>query len=172
MGHLPTEAAPDLRSRSYRIEADVEIPEGGAEGVLIAHGDATCGYALFVQDGKLKHDLNVGGLHQVLESGRPIPPGRRTLGFRARRTGAKLGDPIVCTLTIDGAEAARMETVYGFVNFVSWSGLDLGLDRGSPVGPYAAPFAFDGRLRKVTVTIEDDQSADADGAAAAALARE
>ncbi len=41
MGHVPTDVAPDVRSRSYTIEAHVEIGEAGAEGVLIAHGDAT-----------------------------------------------------------------------------------------------------------------------------------
>jgi hypothetical protein len=61
MGHVPTGVAPDVRSRSYTIEADVEIDEWGAEGVLIAHGDATSGDSLYVKDGHLVHDLNIGG---------------------------------------------------------------------------------------------------------------
>jgi arylsulfatase A-like enzyme len=171
MGHLPTDICPDLRSRSYRIEADVHLPEGGCEGVLIAHGDMTCGYSLYVQDGKLKHDLNIGGLHQILEC--PLPgPGQHRLGFRATRTGKNLGDPIICTLTVNGAGSRRMETPYGFVNFIGWSGLDIGLDRSSPVSHYAAPFVFTGDLQRVVITIEDDQPPDAEGAAAAALARE
>ncbi len=36
------------------------------EGVLIAHGDATCGYCLFVRDGRLVHDMNVGGAHHLV----------------------------------------------------------------------------------------------------------
>jgi hypothetical protein len=47
MGHLPTDVAPDVRARSFVIEADI-VTEAGREGVLIAHGDATCGYTLFV----------------------------------------------------------------------------------------------------------------------------
>ena len=50
MGHLPTDVAPDVRSRSYLIEADVVI-DGACEGVLIAHGDATSGYSLYLQSG-------------------------------------------------------------------------------------------------------------------------
>ncbi len=61
MGHLPSDVAPDLRSRSYTITAYVDIPTDGAEGVLIAHGDKTSGYSLYVQDGLLVHDLNIGG---------------------------------------------------------------------------------------------------------------
>ena len=44
MGHVPTDVAPDVRSRSYTIEADARIDGAATEGVLIAHGDMTCGY--------------------------------------------------------------------------------------------------------------------------------
>ncbi|MCC6918672.1 MAG: arylsulfatase [Alphaproteobacteria bacterium] len=172
MGHLPTDVCPDLRSRSYRIEADVHVPAGGAEGVLIAHGDATCGYALYLRDGVLMHDINVGGQHQVLAAPRKVPSGDRRLAFHAKRSGPNLGDPFRCSLRIDGDEVAATDLIYGFVNFISWSGLDIGLDRGSPVSHYAAPFRFTGALKKVTVTIEDDQFLNAEGAAQAALARE
>ena len=68
--------------------------------------------------------------------------------------------------------AGGFETQVGFTSFISWSGLDIGRDRGSPVSHYDAPFTFTGKLRKVTVTLDDDQALDATSAAAAALARE
>ena len=170
MGHLPTDVCPDLRNRSYTIEAEAFVPES-ANGVLIAHGDATCGYALYLKDGVLHHDVNVGQ-HQIVSSSRKVPAGDRRLTFRAQRTGTNLGDPIIGTLLIDGEEAGQAAFAYGFVNFVSWSGLDIGMNRGSPVSHYAAPFAFEGKLRKVTVTIEPDQQLDAEAAAQVALARE
>ena len=108
MGHLPTDVAPDLRSRSYRIVAEVEIPEAGADGVLIAHGDATSGYSLYLDDGHLVHDLNIGGSHQVVRSDRPVPPGRHDLAFRMARvdgTGTGTG-----TLEIDGVDVGSMTT--------------------------------------------------------------
>ena len=68
MGHVPSEVAPDLRSRSYEITAHINPSgsTGARDGVLIAHGDATCGYSLFVRDGHLVHDLNIGGTHQTV----------------------------------------------------------------------------------------------------------
>ena len=75
MGHVPTDVAPDVRSRSYTIEAHVEIGEAGAEGVLIAHGDATSGYSLYVKDGLLVHDLNIGGGHEIVSSDRKVTSG-------------------------------------------------------------------------------------------------
>ena len=170
MGHLPTDVCPDLRSRSYSIEADVEVPEN-ASGVLISHGDATCGYALYMQDGVLTHDINIGQ-HQIIASPAKVPAGRHKLTFRAQRSGPNIGDRIVGTLLVDGHEVAKAGFVHGFVNFVSWSGIDIGMSRGSPVSHYAAPFKFTGTLKKVTVIIEPDQVLDAKAAAEVALARE
>lgn len=75
------------------------------------------------------------------------------------------GKPAECA---DGVLPATM----GFATLISWSGLDIGRDRGSPVGDYAAPFAFTGVLRKVTVTLEDNQQLDGDAVGRAELARQ
>lgn len=167
MGHLPTDITPDLRARSYRIDAHARI-DAGDEGVLIAHGDATCGYSLYLKDGKLHHDTNVG-IHQVISSLGMVPPGDHVLSYRVRR---RPGAPGKAALLVDGEEVATGDVAFGFVNFISWSGLDIGHDRSSPVSHYPAPFRFTGDLSKVVVTIEDDQDPDAEGAAEAVLARE
>ena len=167
MGHLPTEVAPDVRSRSYLIEADAHIADA-CEGVLIAHGDATTGYSLYMESGHLVHDMNVGGEHVIVRSETAIPRGEHRLGVRVRR----LNGQSEFTLLIDGVPAGRVRSPLGFVNFVSWTGLDIGRDRGSPVSNYASPFAFTGTLVKVTVTMDDDQLLDADGVARAELARD
>lgn len=167
MGHVPTDVAPDVRNRTYTIEADARI-DAGSEGVLIAHGDMTCGYSLYMKDGRLAYDMNVGGQHHVAVSDRPVPEGNRRLGVRMRRKEGRN----IATLLIDGEAAGGFETQAGFVAFISWSGLDIGRDRSSPVSHYEAPFEFTGRLRKVTVLMDDDQTLDAETAASAALARE
>ena len=167
MGHLPTDMAPDVRSRSYRIEADVTVPAGGAEGVLIAHGDATCGYTLFLRDGRLHHVLNVGGKQIPVVSEAKVEPGPRKLGVICRQ-----GEKRRFILTIDGEPAGDVETPYGFATLISWSGLDIGRDRGSTVADYPAPFSFTGALRKVTVTMDEDQALDGEAVGAAEMARQ
>lgn len=169
MGHLPTDVAPDVRARTYRIEADVRRLEGAA-GVLIAHGDATSGYSLYVKDGRLHHTLNIGGQKTTVSSDREIPPTATRLGVISRKVGEGLDRTF--TLTIDGAPAGEGLATTGFLTLISWSGLDIGLDRGSPVADYAAPFAFTGDLRKVTVVMDADQTLDGDAVGEAEMARQ
>ncbi|MCH1927679.1 hypothetical protein L6232_23070, partial [Shewanella sp. C31] len=80
--------------------------------------------------------------------------------------------PRTFTLTIDGEPAGEVAAVNGFNTLISWSGLDIGLDRGSPVAEYAAPFAFTGTLRKVTVTMDPDQALDGEAVGQAEMARQ
>lgn len=179
MGHVPTDVAPDVRSRNYSIEADVEIGAGGAEGVLIAHGDATSGYSLYIKDGLLVHDLNIGGGHEIVTSDRKVPAGTHRLGIRVERPvrkeppakGSRTGVSVY-TLLIDGEPAGSRETQLAFHNLISWSGLDIGRDRGSPVSHYTAPFEFSGKLLRVTVAMQNDQSLDGDDVGRAEMARQ
>jgi hypothetical protein len=177
MGHLPNDVAPDLRSRSYLIEAYVHA-DAESEGVLIAQGDANGGYSLYLQAGHLAHGMNIGGEHVILRSDQPISPGEHRLGVRVRRLTRE--PPVTTaenlrlsefTLLIDGVPAGRTESWLGFYNLISWTGLDIGRDRGSPVSHYQAPFDFTGRLIKV-VMMDDDQVLDGDGVGRAQLARE
>ncbi len=185
MGHLPNDVAPDVRSRSYRIEAHVRIDSEQVGGVLVAHGDATSGYSLYVQDGRLVHDMNIGGVHHILRSQGPLPMGDHVLGLRMelgpwiRMLLPVMGQVVLpstrsATLLVDGAPAGRLDTrMVGFNSMISFSGLDIGLDRGSPVSHYEAPFCFSGgRLFKVVFTLDAQQQLDYDSIALVELARQ
>jgi Sulfatase len=185
VGHIPSDVAPDVRGRGYRIEAEAFIDGPETQGVLIAHGDATSGYSLFVRHGRLVHDMNIGGQHHVLESDRPVPQGPCTLGFQM------LVGPLVPvppppapmhamvpawregTLLIDGEPVGTLRSQAGFNNFISWSGLDIGRDRGSAVSAlYEAPFEFSGRLQRVTITLDPPLGLDGDALGQAEMARQ
>ena len=112
MGHLPTEVAPDVRSRSYLIEADVHIGEAD-DGVLIAHGDAASGYSLYLQGGHLVHDMNIGGEHVIVRSQGSVLPGGRRLGVRVRREVQTTPPTSECTLLIDGIPAGHIQSQLG-----------------------------------------------------------
>ena len=184
MGHLPTDVAPDVRSRSYAIEAEVQIPETGAEGVLIAHGDATSGYSLYIQDGHLVHDLNIGGVHQVLRSSHRIAAGHHRLGFHMQLGAMTLSSqqaghgqvPVPSSrqgsLWMDDVCVGECQFSCGFTTLISWSGLDIGRDRGSPVSHYAAPYAFTGKLYSVTIEMQVQQKLNGTAIGDAEMARQ
>jgi arylsulfatase len=181
VGHVPTDVAPDVRHRSYRLEADVTLRTGEESGVLIAHGDATSGYSLYVRDGHLHHVLNIGGERVRVTSERPVGAGEHLLGVQVSR--AAPGKPpapgaarpvgkATFTLTIDGEACGSVSSALGFATLISWSGLDIGRDRGSPVDDYAAPFEFTGQLRKVVFEAGEQGPLDGDALGRAEMARQ
>ena len=192
MGHLPTDAAPDVRARDYLIEADVLLPPTGRDGVLLSrrdgvllsHGDATSGYSFYIQDGHLVHDLNVGGVHQILRSDSPVAAGRHKLAFEMNVGPMVLTLPLPHlgrvlvpssrrgTLLIDGEEVGSTHYKFGFNSMISWSGLDIGRDRGSPVSHYTAPFEFTGKLFSVSVKLQAQKGLDGNAIGQVEMARQ
>jgi hypothetical protein len=128
--------------------------------------------------------LNIGGAHQILRSDRRVPAGRHRLGFRMQ-LGPMVLTPALPTLgrvmvpasrrgslLIDGEPVGEIVFRAGFTSLISWSGLDIGRDRGSPVSHYVAPFEFSGRLLKVTVTLAPQRELDATAIGNAEMARQ
>jgi arylsulfatase len=76
------------------------------------------------------------------------------------------------SLLIDDEAAGEIMFKAGFTSLISWSGLDIGRDRASPVSHYAAPFEFSGRLFKVTVTLEPQHELDGAAVGNAEMARQ
>ena len=148
--------AVNVKDRSHTITAEVEIPDRGAEGVLLAHGSWFAGYALYVKSGRLVYVHNCMGLAEYrIESTATIPSGRHTLAFHFTRTGAHRG---VGTLFIDGRTVGEGEIprTVPYVIETSGEGLCCGYDSGLPVTPdYQAPFRFTGRIDQVLVELED-----------------
>src|SRR5262249_34404869 len=103
-GPVTEEAAVNVRNRSHRISAEVEIPEGGAEGILLAQGSILGGYVFFVRGGRLHYVHNFVGLEEHrLTSAADLTPGRHTLEFRFDKTDEHQGR---CRLLVDGEAVA------------------------------------------------------------------
>ena len=82
------------------------------------------------------------------------------------------GNEGTLTMFIDDVEVGTMTTENIFWLLISWSGLDIGLDRGTPVSHYESPFLFTGDLKKVEINLDDDQVLDFHGASRATIARD
>jgi arylsulfatase A-like enzyme/uncharacterized membrane protein len=146
---------PRIYGRSYAIEADVEVPEDGAAGVLVANADFIGGFALWVDDqGKLNHTysfLGVDAYKQV--SDEPIPTGEIKLKMVFQADAPQPGSGGTVTLWADDkqiGEGTMTHTVP--IAFTSYAGLDIGRDNGLVVDldyEAKAPFAFSGKINSV-----------------------
>jgi hypothetical protein len=160
---IPFFAGPRVLNRPHSITADVEIPDAGAEGVLLCQGTAAGGYSFYVKDGTLRYVHNYVGraLHGVT-SGVPVPAGRHELRFEFEPTGppdmAKgMGAPGRCQLYVDGSLVGNAEVPVTTPFIFNPAQLTCGANPGSPVTPdYVGPFTFTGTLHSVTVDVSGE----------------
>jgi arylsulfatase A-like enzyme len=177
---VPMNAAAKIVNRPHSITADVDIPEGGAEGVLISQGGIDGGYAFFIKDGKLRYTYNyVARDFYQIESTKSVPDGRRELRFEFEVTGepeilAGKGSAGRGQLYIDGELVGQTEMpVTNPILLGLSSGVAVGADPGSPVTEeYYAPFPFTGKIYSVTVDVSGDLIQDTEAEMRAIMARQ
>jgi hypothetical protein len=158
---LPDAASPDVRGCSYAVCAEVLLPAPFSTGVVLSHGDRHAGYALHVRDGRLVHDYVHAGVRCTLRARAAVPVGRWTsVGLRVRRVGAAGA----VTLLVDGQGVAAGVLPLLARARTGYTGVEVGCDRGVPVGEYDAPARFPGTIRRVRVTTADDRWVDEAGA--------
>ena len=175
---LPERTAPNVRGRSFKILADVEITDPDAQGVIVAHGSRFGGHSLFVKDGKLFYVNSFIGVPPEQQFvGEGITTGTHVVGMEF--TKVSVGDHHethgTTKLYIDDKVVAEgdMRTQPGHFALCG-EGMSIGRDTGAPVSAeYAPPFAFTGgRIVQVAFDMGDDQYLDLEAEAAAMMARE
>ncbi|MCC6175592.1 MAG: arylsulfatase [Chloroflexi bacterium] len=166
-------AAANLHNRAHTITADVVIPEGGAEGVILAHGGRFSGYSLFVLDGRLTYVHNYLGLrNHWVRSDERIPAGPTTLRFVFTRTGEHRGIGALYVGDRKVGEAEIPETVPNMHERIA-EGLCCGYDSGLPVtDEYRAPFPFTGTIERVVVEAAGERFVDPEAEVRAAMHRQ
>jgi arylsulfatase len=177
---VPENAAARLLNRHHVIAAIVDIPEGGAEGVLFCHGGSTGGHTLFVKDGRLQYAYNyVGSQEFRISSNETVPTGRAVLSYEFAPTGKPdpangRGAPGVGTLYINDKPVADSEIPVTIPIMIGLGGgLSIGREPGSPItGLYRPPFAFTGTIHRVVVDVSGDSIKDHEAEIRAALARQ
>lgn len=168
---VPFNAGPRLLNRSHSITAEVDIPEGGAEGVLVSFGGTDGGYTLFVQDGVFQYVQNyVARDYLHVKADKPLPPGRHELRFEFEVTGEPdfahgKGAAGRGQLYIDGKLTGQTDFPHTTpLSLGLTGGVIVGADPGAPVCPfYRSPFEFTGIIHQVTFDlsgelIEDDEA--------------
>jgi arylsulfatase len=177
---VPGHATVNVINRAHSITAEVEIPQEGAEGVLLSYGGNEGGYSFYLQNGHLHYAQNVvsAALLEV-RSIEPVPAGRHSLRFEFEPTGPadiKAGKGVSGrgqlyvdrTLVGQADFAATVPITYGL-----GGGVVCGADPGSPVTTaYAPPFVFTGTLEEVTVEVDGELITDTDAEMRLILSRQ
>ena len=150
---------PRIYNHSYAISADLVVPEGGAEGVIVAESDHLGGFTLYVENGKLTHTYSMMGVFifkQVAEE--DLPSGEITVRMEFAADEAKPATGGEVTLFIDDRPVGkgRMDHTVP-IRFSAYAGMDIGRDNGGVVDfayEDRKPFAFTGTVKKVVFDIK------------------
>ncbi len=152
-----TGSAPSLLNRSYTITAEIEIPQGGAEGMLMTDGGRFAGYGFYLLKGKPVFTWDLLALERVKWLGKDaLAPGKHMLVFDWKYDGPGLGKGGTGTLTVDGTVVDSHAMPHSLPISTAWDEtFNVGLDTGTPVDDqdYQVPFRFTGKIDKLTVKL-------------------
>jgi arylsulfatase len=155
---IPEGSAPDIKNKSFKISAEVEIPEGGAEGVIATQGGRFNGWGLYILAGKLTFHYNLVGVERTSITGPDqLVGGEHTVVVDFNYDGPGFGKGGTATLLVDGKVVAdgKIPRTIPF-RISADETLDFGEDTGTPVSEdYKVPFKFTGTLNKVIINLEE-----------------
>lgn len=169
MTGLPQGDSPLLLNTSYTINADIEVPQGGAEGMILTSGGRFSGYGFYLLKGKPVFLWNLIDLQRLKWEGpEALPPGRHTIEFDFKYDGVGVGtlefndfsglaQPGTGTLKVDDKVVAtqRMERTLPMI--LQWDeAFDIGSDTLTGVNDadYLPPYTLTAKLNQLTIKVD------------------
>jgi arylsulfatase len=169
---LPQGDSPLLLNTSYTITADITVPEGGAEGMMLTSGGRFCGYGFYLLKGKPVFLWNMIDLERIKWEGpEALSPGRHVVEFDFKYEGLGIGTlvynsmsglarPGTGTLSVDGKVVATQEMKKTIPMILQWDeSFDIGSDTLTGVNDadYKPPFPLTAKLNKLTIKMDRPQ---------------
>lgn len=147
----------NLKNKSHTITADVDIPQGGANGVILAQAGRFGGWSLYMKDGKPTYTYNFLGLQRfTVASSQPLAAGKATIRYEFTSDGPGMGKGGIGTILVNGQKVAegRIEHTQCCI-FSADEGTDVGVDEGTPVTEdYKEDNnKFTGKINSVTIDL-------------------
>jgi hypothetical protein len=161
MSGLPDSAAPDILNRSYTITAEVEVPQGGGDGMIVTLGGRFGGYGLYLLKGKPVFLYNLLDLERFRWEGQQaLAPGKHTIVFDFTYDGPGFAKGGTGVLKVDDKEVANKKIPHTipFLMTIDET-FDVGVDTRTPVDDhdYQLPFRFTGKIAKLTYKLGPTQ---------------
>ena len=155
---IPTGSAPNILGKSFSISAEVDIPQGGAEGMLNTNGGLFGGYGLYLVKGKPVFTyVQLTTERFRWESPAALTPGKHTIVFDFKYDGPGFGKGGTGVLSVDGNAVASKTMPYTIPFVISFDEFfDVGVDTRTGVddNDYQVPFRFTGKLDKLTIKLD------------------
>ena len=166
MPGIPDGNAPSILNKSFTITAEVEVPRGGGDGMIVTQGGRWGGYGLYLLKGKPVFNYNALMLAQFRwEDQQPLAAGKRTIVFDFTYDGPGIAKGGAGVLKVDGLVVASQKTPHTIPFLLpADETFDIGVDTRTPVNDqdYQVPFRFNGKINKVTFKLGPVQLAEAD----------
>jgi arylsulfatase len=160
MGRLSENSVINIKNKSHSVTAEIVVPKGGAEGVIIAQGGNIGGWSLYAKAGKLKYCYNLLGIQQFYaESATALTPGDHQVRMEFAYDGGGIGKGGTASLYVDGKKVGECKvTATAGMVFSADDGCDVGVDTGSPVSPDYGSRGneFSGHVKGVLLSIAED----------------
>ncbi len=165
---IPLGNAPSILDRDYRITAEITVPKGGGEGMIVTLGGRFGGYGLYLLKGKPVFVYNLldltryrweGGVGGADWLGRSLSPGKHTIAFDFKYDGPGPGKGGTGVLSVDGRELSRKAIPHTIPLLMTIDEtFDVGIDSRTPVDDsYKLPFRFTGTINKLTFDLGREQ---------------
>jgi len=172
----PNGDAPSILDASFNYKAEVNIPQGGAEGMIVTQGGRFAGYGFYLLKGKPVFLYNFFDVQRTRwEGANALSPGKHTIEFDFKYDGLGVGTLAfnnvsgigrggTGVLKVDGQEVARQTIEHTVPLIMQWDeNFDIGADTGTPVSDdYQVPFKFTGTIDKLSLTIDRPKLSPAD----------
>jgi hypothetical protein len=172
----PNGDAPSILDASFNYKAEVNIPQDGAEGMIVTQGGRFGGYGFYLLKGKPVFLYNFFDVQRTRWEGPDVlSPGKHTIEFDFKYDGlgygtlafnnvSGIGRGGTGVLKVDGQEVARQSMEHTIPLIMQWDeNFDIGADTGTPVSnDYQVPFKFTGSLDKLSLTIDRPKLSPAD----------
>ena len=160
VARIPEGTAPNVRNKSFRITADVVLPKGNEQGMVVTQGGLSGGYALMFAKGKPVFHYNLGNIALYSVAAKDaLKPGKHTIVFDFKYDGGSIGKGGAGTISVDGKQVAqgRIDRTTPF-RFSIDETFDVGEDTGTPVNlDYDVPFKFMGTIEKVVINLGESK---------------
>jgi arylsulfatase A-like enzyme len=158
---IATANAPSLLGKSYTITAEVTVPQGGGDGMIVTTGGRWGGYGLYVLKGHPVFDYNMLILAQYRWEGKDaLSAGKHTLVFDYTYDGPGIAKGGTGVLKVDGqvVDTEKQANSIAFLQ-VSDETFDVGIDTRTGINDkdYQVPFAFTGTIDKLTFNLGPSQ---------------